>query len=275
MIKSSTKWQGGLGMKLAVIWLVFVVVASVIGPWLSHYLPETIHWDVMAVGPSADFWLGTDVMGRDVLVRTLLGGQTSLMVAVVATAVSVVLGVSYGMLSGFYGGRIDAVMMRIVDVMYALPFMFLVILLLVFFGQHLWLIFVGIGSYMWLDMARIVRGQTLALKQQAFVEAAFAMGQKNSRIMSHHILPNLLPVILVYATLTIPQVILVESFLSFLGLGVQEPMTSWGALVSEGAENMELAPWALLFPGLFLSLTLLSFNRLGDGLRDYLDPKKT
>ncbi|WP_154222585.1 ABC transporter permease [Marinicella rhabdoformis] len=263
------------GMKLAMLWLLFVILVSVFGPLMSNYLPETIHWDVMAMGPNSDFWLGTDVMGRDVLVRTLLGGQTSLMVALIATLVSVIMGVVYGVLAGFYGGRIDAVMMRIVDVMYALPFMFLVILLLVFFGQHLWLIFVGIGAYMWLDMARIVRGQTLALKQQAFVEAAFAMGQQSVRIMSRHILPNLLPVILVYATLTIPQVILVESFLSFLGLGVQEPMTSWGVLVSEGAENMELAPWALIFPGLFLSLTLLSFNRLGDGLRDCLDPKNT
>lgn len=261
-------------MFLALIWLLFVLLASVFGPMFSNYQAETIHWDAMAVGPGGDFWLGSDVMGRDVLVRSLLGGQTSLFVAVVATTVSVVMGVVYGLTAGFYGGRLDAMMMRLVDVLYALPFMFLVILLLVFFGQHLWLIFVGMGAYMWLDMARIVRGQTLALKQQAFVEAAFALGQKNNQIMWRHLLPNLMPVILVYATLTIPQVILVESFLSFLGLGVQEPMTSWGALVSEGAENMELAPWALLFPAAFLSLTLLSFNRLGDGLRDIWDPKQ-
>lgn len=272
-----SKWKAAKvswGMGLAMTWLLFILLASLFGPMLSAYQAETIHWDAMAVEPGVDFWLGSDVMGRDVLVRSLLGGQTSLFVAAVATTVSVVVGVVYGLTAGFYGGRLDAMMMRLVDVLYALPFMFLVILLLVFFGQYLWLIFVGMGAYMWLDMARIVRGQTLALKQQAFVEATFALGQKNSQIMWRHLLPNLMPVILVYATLTIPQVILVESFLSFLGLGVQEPMTSWGALVSEGAENMELAPWALLFPAAFLSLTLLSFNRLGDGLRDIWDPKQ-
>jgi oligopeptide transport system permease protein len=212
-------------------------------------------------------------MGRDLFIRTLLGGQVSLMVGLLATLVSVLIGVMYGMVAGFVGGRVDAIMMRLVDVLYALPFLFLVILLLVFFGQNLWLLFAAIGCYLWLDMARIVRGQTLVLKEQAFVESAYAIGQSNMAILLKHILPNLIGVVVVYATLTIPQVIMIESFLSFLGLGVQEPMTSWGALVNEGASYMEMAPWSLVFPALFLSLTLVGFNLLGDGLRDCWDPK--
>jgi oligopeptide transport system permease protein len=195
------------------------------------------------------------------------------MVGLLATLVSVLIGVMYGMVAGFVGGRVDAIMMRLVDVLYALPFLFLVILLLVFFGQNLWLLFAAIGCYLWLDMARIVRGQTLVLKEQAFVESAYAIGQSNMAILLKHILPNLIGVVVVYATLTIPQVIMIESFLSFLGLGVQEPMTSWGALVNEGASYMEMAPWSLVFPALFLSLTLVGFNLLGDGLRDCWDPK--
>ncbi len=262
-----------LPIKLSLLWLLCVLISCVFGPLFSVYDTQTIHWDAMATEPSQVFWWGTDVMGRDLLVRCLEGGRTSLAVAAVATTVSVLLGVAYGIIAGYYGGRVDLLMMRMVDVLYALPFMFLVILLLVFFGHSLWLIFVGIGAYMWLDMARIVRGQTLVLKNQPFIEASQVLGQKTRLIIFYHVLPNLTSVILVYATLTVPQVILIESFLSFLGLGVQEPLTSWGALVSEGAENWQLAPWALWFPALMLSLTLLSFNVLGDGLRDYFDPK--
>lgn len=259
-------------LKLGLLILVAIISVVLVGPLFSGFDPETIHWDDMAIPPDTKYWMGTDVMGRDLFIRTLLGGQVSLMVGLVATLVSVLIGVFYGMVAGFYGGRVDAVMMRLIDVFYALPFLFLVILLMVFFGQYLWLLFVAIGCYLWLDMARIVRGQTLMLKNQAFVEAAHALGQSDKRLIFSHILPNLKGVVIVYATLTIPQVIMIESFLSFLGLGVQEPMTSWGALVNEGASNMDIAVWSLLFPALFLALTLIGFNLLGDGLRDRWDP---
>jgi oligopeptide transport system permease protein len=216
---------------------------------------------------------GTDSLGRDLFVRTLQGGRISLLVGVVATLVSLGIGVAWGATAGYVGGRVDHVMMRIVDILYAMPFMFFVILLMVFLGRNILLIFVAIGAINWLDMARIVRGQTLSLKEKEFVEAAEAMGVGAFDIIRRHIVPNLLGVVVVYVTLTIPQVILVESFLSFLGLGVQEPMTSWGALVNEGAQEMESAPWMLIIPALFLATTLFCFNFIGDGLRDALDPK--
>lgn len=261
-------------MKLKIGFMLLLIIAGLVllGPGLTEINPETIHWDEMAVSPDEIYWFGTDVMGRDLYIRTLMGGQVSLMVGLLATLVSATIGVFYGMIAGFIGGRTDAIMMRLVDVFYALPFLFLIILLLVFFGQHLWLLFVAIGCYLWLDMARIVRGQTLVLKEQAFIEAAYAIGQTNKFILLRHILPNLKSVVIIYATLTIPQVIMIESFLSFLGLGLQEPMTSWGSLVNEGASNMTLAPWSLLFPAIFLSATLVGFNLLGDGLRDHWDP---
>ncbi len=262
-------------LRLGLMLLILISLVVVLGPVFNDFDPETIHWDDMAIGPDATYWFGTDVMGRDLFIRTLLGGQVSLLVGLLATLVSVIIGVVYGMVAGFVGGRTDAIMMRLVDVFYALPFLFLVILLLVFFGQHMLLLFVAIGCYLWLDMARIVRGQTLVLKEQAFVEAAHAIGQNKQAILWRHILPNLKGVVVVYATLTIPQVIMIESFLSFLGLGLQEPMTSWGSLVNEGASYMEMAPWSLYIPALFLSLTLVGFNLLGDGLRDRWDPSDT
>ena len=252
-----------------------MTVLVVIGPLFSSYAYDFTDWSNLSIAPSLEtgHFFGTDTLGRDLFVRTLYGGRISLMVGIVATIVSLVIGISYGATAGYFGGRLDHIMMRIVDILYALPFMFLVILLMVFFGRNIVLIFVAIGAINWLDMARIVRGQTLSLKNKEFVEAAEAQGVTAFAILRRHVVPNLLGVVAVYVTLTIPQVILVESFLSFLGLGVQEPMTSWGALVKDGSEELESAPWMLVFPALFLAAMLFCFNFLGDGMRDVLDPK--
>jgi len=252
-----------------------MAVLVIIGPFFSQYDYDFTDWGNLSIGPSLESGhiFGTDTLGRDLFVRTLVGGRISLMVGIVATFVSLLIGVSYGATAGYFGGRIDHFMMRIVDILYAMPFMFFVILLMVLFGRNIVLIFVAIGAINWLDMARIVRGQTLTLKHREFVEAAQAQGVPAFAIIRRHILPNLLGVVAVYVTLTIPQVILVESFLSFLGLGVQEPMTSWGALVKEGAEEMESAPWMLIFPAVCLASTLFCFNFVGDGMRDAMDPK--
>jgi oligopeptide transport system permease protein len=258
---------GGLILAMAVL--------VIVGPWLSPWGYAHTDWENTSIGPDWEsrHVFGTDALGRDLFVRTLYGGRISLMIGVVATLVSLLIGISWGATAGYLGGRVDHVMMRIVDILYAMPFMFFVILLMVFFGRNIILIFVAIGAINWLDMARIVRGQTLSLKQREFVEAAEAQGVATHNIIRRHIVPNLLGVVVVYVTLTIPQVILVESFLSFLGLGVQEPMTSWGALVNEGAQEMGTAPWMLIFPAVFLATTLFCFNFVGDGLRDALDPK--
>jgi oligopeptide transport system permease protein len=252
-----------------------VVVLVIVGPMLSDWDHEIPDWDHYSTPPSLDtgHLFGTDALGRDLYVRTMIGGRISLLVGLVATLVSLVIGISYGAVAGYFGGRVDNIMMRFVDGIYAMPFMFFVIVLMVIFGRNIFLIFVAIGAVNWLDMARIVRGQTLSLKNKDFVEAARACGATEMQIIRRHIIPNLLGVVIVYVTLTIPQVILVESFLSFLGLGVQEPLTSWGALVNEGAQELETAPWSLLFPATFLAMTLFAFNFLGDGLRDALDPK--
>ena len=258
------------GIIMAVILLLVIA-----GPFLLPWEGDFTDWDNTSTPPSFEtgHWFGTDAVGRDILVRTLEGGRISLLVGLVATLVSLVIGVAYGAVAGYYGGVTDRIMMRIVDVIYALPFMFFVILLMVVFGRHIILIFVAIGAVNWLDMARIVRGQTLSLKNTNYVEAAQACGVDHRSIIRRHIVPNLLGVVRVYVTLTIPQVILVESFLSFLGLGVQEPMSSWGALVNDGAQDMESAPWTLVFPAAFLTVTLYCFNYIGDGMRDALDPK--
>ncbi len=260
---------------LSLLVLTTLTTLTLIGPLASGFAVDDLDWDAIWLAPQFTGLhpLGTDSLGRDLFVRVLEGGRVSLLVGVVSTLVSLLVGVTYGAVAGYFGGKVDAVMMRIVDILYALPFMFFVILLMVFFGRHLVLIFVAIGLVNWLDMARIVRGQTLSLKHKEFIEAARMAGAPNARIIRHHIVPNLLGVVVVYATLTIPQVILVESFLSFLGLGVQEPATSWGALVNEGAAEMERAPWLLIYPASFLAVTLLCFNFIGDGLRDALDPK--
>ena len=252
-----------------------IVVLVIAGPWLSPHDYYETDFDRILAPPSlaGGHLFGTDDLGRDLFVRTLAGGRISLAVGVVATAVSLLIGVAWGAVAGYLGGRIDHLMMRVVDILYAMPFMFFVILLMVVFGRNILLIFVAIGAVNWLDMARIVRGQTLSLKNKAFIEAARVSGATEWQIISRHIIPNLLGVVVVYVSLTIPQVILVESFLSFLGLGVQEPLTSWGALVNEGAQELETAPWSLLFPATFLAATLFAFNFLGDGLRDALDPR--
>jgi len=255
--------------------ILFMALMVIVGPWLSPWDYDQTDWDNVSIGPdlASRHFFGTDALGRDLFVRTLYGGRISLLIGVVATLVSLLIGISWGATAGYLGGRVDHVMMRIVDILYAMPFMFFVILLMVFFGRNIILIFVAIGAINWLDMARIVRGQTLSLKHKEFIEAAEAQGVATFNIIRRHIVPNLLGVVVVYVTLTIPQVILVESFLSFLGLGVQEPMTSWGALVNEGAQEMGTAPWMLVFPAFFLALTLFCFNFVGDGLRDALDPK--
>jgi len=253
----------------------FIIVLVLFGPMVISWESDFTDWDFTSSPPSfsSGHWFGTDAVGRDILVRTLEGGRISLLVGLVATLVSLIIGVSYGAIAGYFGGKADRIMMRVVDIIYALPFLFFVILLMVVFGRHILLIFVAIGAVNWLDMARIVRGQTLSIKNMEFIEAARAGGVTPWNIIRRHIIPNLAGVVIVYVTLTIPQVILVESFLSFLGLGVQEPMSSWGALVSDGAQDMESAPWTLIVPAVFLTVTLYCFNYIGDGLRDALDPK--
>ena len=271
-------WQTLRRNRAAVVSAISITVMAalvIVGPFLSQYSYDFTDWSNLSIAPSLEtgHLFGTDTLGRDLFVRTLVGGRISLMVGIVATLVSLLIGVSYGATAGYVGGRVDQILMRIVDILYAMPFMFFVILLMVLFGRNILLIFVAIGAINWLDMARIVRGQTLTLKHREFVEAAEAQGVKTFTVIRRHIIPNLLGVVAVYVTLTIPQVILVESFLSFLGLGVQEPMTSWGALVKEGADEMESAPWMLIFPAVFLAITLFCFNFVGDGMRDALDPK--
>lgn len=259
----------------ALVVLVLITLLCLFGHHLSPHSGTRVFWTRISVPP--DFanahWFGTDGNGRDLFVRTLSGGRISLIVGLVATLVSLGIGVAWGAIAGFVGGRVDDVMMRIVDVLYSVPFIFFVILLFVFFERNFLLIFVAIGAIVWLDMARIVRGQAIALKGREFVEAARAMGVRPLVIVFRHIVPNLLGPVMVFVTLTVPQVILLESFLSFIGLGIQEPATSWGVLISEGARSMETAPWALIFPATLLALTLFAFNYLGDGLRDALDPK--
>ena len=251
-----------------------LVVIAVVGPWLMPFSYDEINKnDVWAPPLTAGHLLGADSLGRDLLTRLLIGLRVSLAIGVVATFVSLVIGVIWGATAGWLGGRIDELMMRFVDVLYSLPFIFFVILLMVVFGRNFILMFLAIGAVEWLTMSRIVRGQTLSLKQKEFVEAARASGLTGPAIVARHIVPNLLGPVVVYVTLTIPAVILAESFLSFLGLGVQEPLTSLGVLISKGAQDMELAPWLLIFPSATMAATLMCFNFIGDGLRDAIDPK--
>lgn len=244
---------------------------SLVGPWFSPYGYEQQNLDLGATAPSGAHWLGTDPLGRDLLTRMLHGGRISLSVGLLATAVSLLIGVLYGAIAGYIGGRLDAVMMRLVELIYAIPFTIFVILLMVVFGRQFILLFVAIGAVEWLTMARIVRAQVMSVKRQEFIEAARALGLRKRQILIRHLIPNATGPILVYATLTVPMVMLLEAFLSFLGLGVPPPMSSWGVLIKEGAEVMREFPWLLVFPGAAFALTLFSLNFLGDGLRDALD----
>ncbi|MGZ2257967.1 ABC transporter permease subunit [Roseobacter sp. A03A-229] len=261
--------------------LILVAAFALIGPFISPWNNEDIDWNVLgnvAEGgrPSLEtgHWFGTDALGRDLFARTVQGTQISLLVGIVGALISVVVGTLYGAIAGYFGGRIDNVMMRIVDVLMSIPYMFVLILLLVVFGRSLLMLFIGIGLISWLDMARIARGQTLTLKGRAYIEAAIATGVRPFTIILRHIIPNLLGVVVVYATLLVPSMIIYESFISFLGLGVQEPLTSWGALINDGAAEMTNGTlWMLLAPLFFFVITLFGFFFVGDGLRDALDPK--
>ena len=251
--------------------LITMVLLALLTPLIAPYGYEAQNLDLGASPPSAAHWLGTDIFGRDLLTQILYCGRISLAVGFIATAVALVIGVTLGAVAGYIGGRIDAAMMRFVDILYALPFMIFIILLIVVFGRNILLLFLAIGAVEWLTMARIMRTQVQALRQQEFVEAAISLGLSPRSIIFRHIVPNAIGPIIVYTTLTIPSVMLLEAFLSFLGLGIQPPQTSWGLLISYGAETMEEYPWLLIFPGLALTVTLFSLNFLGDGLRDALD----
>jgi oligopeptide transport system permease protein len=281
-VKGRSLWANArhrfLKNKAAVVGLIVLVLIAIAcfgAPYLGLRDQDDINWDMIQSAPdfAQGYFFGTDSNGRDLFVRTLYGGQVSLTVGIVSTMVSLVIGTLYGATAGFLGGRADGFMMRVVDMLYSIPFIFFVILLTVFFGRKFVLIYVAIGAVNWLDMARIVRGQTLSIKRKEYIEAAHASGVSNWRIITRHIIPNCLGPVVVYMTLTVPVVILTESFISFLGMGVQEPQSSWGTLVAEGADNLEIAPWQVFGPGIVLAVTLLALNFVGDGLRDALDPK--
>jgi len=282
MSKSSTLWSDAIyrltrnkAAMLGAFILFILILCAALAPWIAPYSYSFQNLELGASPPSAAHILGTDVLGRDLLSRILYGARISLLVGFVATGVALVIGVSWGIIAGYAGGKVDSVMMRIVDVLYGLPFIIFIILLMVIFGRNLWLLFGAIGAVEWLTMARIVRGQVIGLKNQEFVMAAKAMGVSNFSMFRKHLLPNILGPIKVYATLTIPQVMLLEGFLSFLGLGIQPPMSSWGTLIKDGVESMEEYSWLLIYPGLTFTITLFALNFFGDGLRDALDPKTT
>jgi oligopeptide transport system permease protein len=283
MVKGVSLWQGARRRLMrnraaigGLIVLLVVTLLAIFGPWLSpHAFDDQFYDEGTAMPPdfAHGFYFGTDDNGRDLFVRTMYGSRISLTVGLVSALVSLIIGVAYGATAGFLGGSADNVMMRIVDTIYSLPFIFFVILLMTYFGHDIYLIFIAIGAVEWLDMARIVRGQTMALKHREFIEAAHAFGVSGPTIIRRHIIPNLLGPVMVFMTLTVPKVILIEAFLSFLGLGVQEPLTSWGVLIGDGTAAMESAPHMLLFPASFLVVSLFALNFVGDGLRDALDPK--
>lgn len=260
---------------VSLLLLSLIILFVAFAPLLSPFAYDDTDWNMMSAAPdlASGHWFGTDSSGRDLLVRVAIGGRISLMVGIASATIAVVVGTLYGSVAGYVGGKTDAFMMRLLEILNSFPFMFFVILLVTFFGRNILLIFVAIGMVSWLDMARIVRGQTLSLKGKEYIEAARVAGVSSTGIVTRHIIPNVLGVVVVYASLLVPGMILFESFLSFLGLGTQEPLSSWGALLSDGANSMEVSPWLLLFPASFLVVTLFCFNFIGDGLRDALDPK--
>ena len=279
-MNNSSLWQDAIrrliqnrAAMIGGITILVLIILAIFAPWISPYSYSYQNLDIGASPPSAEHLLGTDVLGRDLLSRLLYGARISLLVGFVATGVALLIGVSWGIVAGYFGGRVDSIMMRIVDVLYGLPFIIFIILLMVIFGRNIWLLFAAIGAVEWLTMARIVRAQVIGLKNQEFVQAAQVMGVSNFSMFRRHILPNILGPIAVYATLTIPQVMLLEAFLSFLGLGIQPPMSSWGTLIRYGVESMEEHYWLLIYPGLTFTITLFALNFFGDGLRDALDPK--
>lgn len=255
--------------------LVLITLACIIGPWLLPNAFDSTDWNATGTPPTLANWhlFGTDDTGRDLLVRCLVGGRVSLMIGALATLTSVTLGIVWGAIAGFVGGRVDNAMMRVVDMMYAIPYLLIAILMVTLLGREFYLVVITITIFSWMDMARVVRGQTLSIRSKEYVEAARAIGVPTRRIIARHVVPNLLGIVAIYTTVTVPGVILTESVLSFLGLGVQEPMTSWGVLIQDGVGVMESAPWILLFPAALLSITLYCINFVGDGLRDALDPK--
>ena len=270
-----TRFMRNKAAVVSLIVLAIITLLCVVGPYLLPYEFDTADWDAMKLPPTLKGWhfWGTDESGRDLLVRCLIGGRISLMVGLMATLASVSLGIAWGATAGFIGGRVDAFMMRVVDMMYAVPYLLIAILMVTILGRAFYLVVITITVFSWMDMARVVRGQTLSLRSREFIEAARAIGVPTRRIIFQHIVPNLLGVVVIYTTVTVPSVILAESVLSFLGLGIQEPMTSWGVLIHDGTAVMEISPWMLLFPAAMLSVTLYCFNFIGDGLRDALDPK--
>ena len=279
-MNNSSLWQDAIrrliqnrAAMIGGITILALIILAIFAPWIAPYSYSYQNLDIGASPPSAEHLLGTDVLGRDLLSRLLYGARISLLVGFVATGVALVIGVSWGIVAGYFGGRVDSIMMRIVDVLYGLPFIIFIILLMVIFGRNIWLLFAAIGAVEWLTMARIVRAQVIGLKNQEFVQAAQVMGVSNFSMFRRHILPNILGPIAIYATLTIPQVMLLEAFLSFLGLGIQPPMSSWGTLIRYGVESMEEHYWLLIYPGLTFTITLFALNFFGDGLRDALDPK--
>ena len=279
-MNNSSLWQDAIrrliqnrAAMIGGITILVLIILAIFAPWIAPYSYSYQNLDIGASPPSAEHLLGTDVLGRDFLSRLLYGARISLLVGFVATGVALVIGVSWGIVAGYFGGRVDSIMMRIVDVLYGLPFIIFIILLMVIFGRNIWLLFAAIGAVEWLTMARIVRAQVIGLKNQEFVQAAQVMGVSNFSMFRRHILPNILGPIAVYATLTIPQVMLLEAFLSFLGLGIQPPMSSWGTLIRYGVESMVEHYWLLIYPGLTFTITLFALNFFGDGLRDALDPK--
>jgi len=276
-------WRGALrhlrtnpGMRISLAVILAIVALAAFGPWLNPNGIETLDWSHVASPPGLQgaHWFGTDRLGRDLFARTLEGTRVSLGVGLVASLVSLLVGVSYGAVAGYIGGSTDELMMRIIEILSGLPLIFFVIFLTVIFGRNEYLLFLSIGAVGWLTMARIVRGQTLSIRRREFIEAAVASGAGTGRIIAKHVIPNVIGPVIVYATLTVPQIIMFESFLSFLGLGIQEPQASLGTLIAEGAGEMEAASWMLLIPGGFLAVLLLCLNIFGDGLRDALDVKE-